>query len=227
LRRTLFAAIALVLLASGCAEEEPTPQVLRAGQVDIKLPDGWTLTENGATRPDVAAPAASGEAAAGPDAPSGTDTTTADTVPLAQDDPQTAFFKAVRVFQECLTEFGTTFIGVPDPSNPSSPANDPAYLEVLGTCAARSNILQALNDVQAAQDAMSPAEIEEQNEGYLEWRECMIGRGWGIPDPKPDEKGRLFSFGASGDGFDFDPPPGQDLVTSNDPAECIEEVSSA
>ena len=46
----------------------------------------------------------------------------------------------------------------------------------------------------------------------------MIGRGWGIPKPKPDAKGRLFSFGAGGGSSvpNFTPPPGQDILTSSD-----------
>ena len=46
----------------------------------------------------------------------------------------------------------------------------------------------------------------------------MIGRGWGIPEPKPDAKGRLFSFGAGGGNAvpQFTPPPGQDILTSYD-----------
>ena len=90
------------------------------------------------------------------------------------------------------------FIGVPDGKNPNSPANNPDYIKALSTCAAKSNIVQALKDQQAAQDNLTPAQIETQNKGYLEWRDCMIGRGWGIPKPKPDAKGRLFSFGAGG-----------------------------
>ena len=43
-----------------------------------------------------------------------------------------------------------------------------------------------------------PTQIKVQNKGYLTWRDCMIGRGWGIPEPKPDSKGRLFSFSTSG-----------------------------
>ena len=55
----------------------------------------------------------------------------------------------------------------------------------------------------------------------------MIGRGWGIPDPKPDSKGRLFSFSsssASSGAPNFTPPPGQDIVTSSDVQDCAIEA---
>ena len=76
--------------------------------------------------------------------------------------------------------------------------------------------MQALKDQQTAQDNLTPAQIKQQNKGYLAWRDCMIGRGWGIPEPKPDSKGRLFSFGGgSGSSApNFTPPPGQDILTT-------------
>ena len=85
--------------------------------------------------------------------------------------------------------------------------------------------MQALKDEQSAQDNLTPAQIQAQNKGYLAWRDCMIGRGWGIPEPKPDSKGRLFSFGAGGGGSvpAFTPPPGQDLLTSSDLQACAAE----
>lgn len=228
--RLLFAAVALLTLSSACADEERDPQVLRAGQVDIRLPDGWTVEEATAVKPP-AQPAASSDGPTGGTGVAGAGvpatTTPPDTVPLAEDDPQTAFFKAASVFQQCMEENGTEFIGVPDASNPNSPTNDPDYLSVLGTCASKSNIVQALQEVQAAEEAMTPADIQEANEGYLVWRECMIGRGWGIPEPVPDERGRLFSIGraASSGGPQIEAPPGEDLLSSDDFSDCLQEAS--
>jgi hypothetical protein len=53
----------------------------------------------------------------------------------------------------------------------------------------------------------------------------MIGRGWGIPQPTPDSKGRLFSFGAGGGSGtpNFTPPPGQDILSSSDVQQCAAE----
>ena len=121
------------------------------------------------------------------------------------------------------------FIGAPDSSNPNSPSNDPNYVKNLSTCAAKSNILQALKDEQSAQDNLTPAQIKTENKGYLAWRDCMIGRGWSIPEPTPDSKGRLFSFGAGGASGssastpNFTPPPGQTLLNSPDLQACATE----
>ena len=107
---------------------------------------------------------------------------------------------------------------MPDGADPKNPANNPDYIQALSKCAAKSNIVQALQDQQAAQDALTPEEIENQNKGYLVWRDCMIERGWGIPKPKPDAKGRLFAFGAGGGSSvpNFTPPPGKDILSSSD-----------
>ena len=51
----------------------------------------------------------------------------------------------------------------------------------------------------------------------------MIGRGWKIAEPVPDEKGRLFSFGAS-TGNQIEAPPGKDILSSSDTQECAERV---
>ena len=169
-------------------------------------------------------PQASDTTAAG-----GSTVATDNTVPLAQDDSTTKFFKAMTGFQTCLKGLNVKFIGAPDQSNPSAPTNDPNYVNALSTCAAKSNIVQALKDQQTAQDNLTPAQIKTQNEGYLVWRDCMIGRGWGIPEPKPDAKGRLFSFGGatSGSQPQFTPPPGQDIISSSDVQACAAEAQKS
>ena len=180
-----------------------------------------TKDGKGAIRPVSASAGAAGSVAAG-----GSGAATGDTVPLAKEDPTTKFFGALGVFQSCLKGLGVKFIGIPDQSNPNSPTNDPTYIKGLSTCAAKSNIVQALKDQQSAQDNLTPAQVKQQNKGYLVWRDCMIGRGWGIPKPKPDSKGRLFSFGAGGGSSvpNFTAPPGQDIVTSSDVSACATEA---
>jgi hypothetical protein len=142
------------------------------------------------------------------------------TVPLAKQNPTTALFTAIGVFQSCLSGLGVTFIGAPSASDPNSPANSPAYLKSLTTCAAKSDIVQALKAAQSAQDNLTLAQIKTENKDYLKWRTCMIARGWGIPEPRPNSKGLLFSFGGTGGAPQFKPPPGQSLLSSSDVQEC-------
>ena len=146
---------------------------------------------------------------------------TAATIPLAQQNPTTALFTSIGVFQSCLSELGVTFVGAPDPSDPSSPANSPTYLKSLGTCATKSDIVQALKAAQSAQSNLTPSQVKKENKEYLQWRKCMIGRGWGIPQPTPNSQGLLFSFGGSGGSggggaSGFTAPPGQSLLSSSD-----------
>ena len=42
-RRIVIAVCLAAVLAAGCSDDTPEPGVVRAGQVDIKLPDGWTV----------------------------------------------------------------------------------------------------------------------------------------------------------------------------------------
>jgi len=217
----LSLALGLGLAGCGGSSKSSSSQTIIAGQLDsgqadIKLPPGWKMTKDGPVRTVAAAGAAATPGAA---------SASGDTVPLAQEDPTTKFFGALGIFQSCLKGLGTKFIGIPSASNPNSPANNPDYIKALSTCAAKSNIVKALQDQQAAQDALTPAQIETQNKGYLVWRDCMIARGWGIPKPKPDAKGRLFAFGAGGGSSvpNFTPPPGQDILSSSDVQQCATE----
>jgi hypothetical protein len=148
---------------------------------------------------------------------------TAATIPLAQQNPTTALFTSIGVFQSCLSNLGVTFVGAPDPSNPSSPANSPSYVKHLVTCATKSNILQALKAAQSSQDNLTQTQVKKENKDYLKWRKCMIGRGWGIPQPTPNSKGLLFSFGGtggSGAGAGYTAPPGQSILSSSDLQQC-------
>jgi hypothetical protein len=148
------------------------------------------------------------------------------TVPLAKQNPTTAMFTAIGVFQSCLSSLGTSFIGIPGQGGPNSPANNPTYIKNLTTCAAQSNIVQALKAEQSAQDNLTAKQVKVENQDYLKWRTCMIGRGWQIPTPTPNAKGLLFSFGGSGGGGSeggasgFKPPPGQNLLSSPDMSAC-------
>ena len=234
--RLMVCALLVLTVAAGCGSSSKsssalTTNTIDAGQINIQLPQGWKVTKDGkgAIRP-ASADVSSGSGATGASGASGSSGQTADTIPLASQDAQTKFFGALSTFSSCLKGLGVKFIGIPDAKNPNSPANDKNYIDALSKCAAKSNIVQALKDYGTFQDNLTPDQIKLQNKGYLAWRECMIGRGWGIPEPKPDSKGRLFSFSTSGGGGgastpNFTPPPGQDIVTSGDVQECASEAA--
>lgn len=230
--------LALVLSACGGGDSSD-PRVLPAGQVNIKLPPGFKVVNNKVVAPRnistktsaTTTPAsATGANAAGSNA-SVTPTTQKSSIPLDnKSNPTSDLLGSLGKFQSCLKETGVKFIGAPDPKNPSSPTNDPAYLKSLSTCAARSNIVQALKSQQSAEDNLTPAQIKQRNKAFLKWRTCMVQRGWKISIPTPDSKGRLFSFstsGSSGGGIKITAPPGQDITTSSDTKQCAAAVSKA
>jgi hypothetical protein len=233
---------AIGLAGCGGGSDDSQPRVLEAGQVDVKLPPGFKVVDEKVVvvkKKKVATPKAdsgrtTGSTAPGastPTAPGGggtTPTTSKSSVPLSKDsDPTSDLLASFGKFRDCLNDLGVKFIGAPDASHPESPTNDPDYLKSLGTCAARSNIVQALSAAQAEQDTLTPAQIKERNKGYLAWRECMIKRGWGIPKPTPDSKGRLFAFGTGGGGPQLKPPAGKDLFNSKDIEQCSAKVQRA
>ena len=238
LRVAVAASVGLVALLLGACGGggggTGNPNIIEAGQVNIQLPDGYQLTKPGdqAAAAPSSAPAAAGdgESAAPPaadpaaavDPSAATTAAPADTIPLAQQDPTTKFFSAFGQFRSCLKNQGLTFLGVPDPNKPNSPTNDPAYIKGLQTCAAQSNILQALQELQNSQNNLTPDQIEEQNKSYLVWRDCMIDHGWKIPEPVPDSKGRLLSFGPNAP--QIEGPAGEDLFDSNDFQECASQA---
>jgi hypothetical protein len=211
----------LVAACSDSSQREAT--ILEAGQVDVKLPAGYEVETEAAaaprgarteTRSAAASPSSTlpGQSATSP-------TTAKSSVPLSQSGNATAdLLEASRKFGGCLRDENVKWIGRPDPTNPQSPTNDPDYIEALSTCAARSNIIQALQAAQGEQESLTPKQIKEQNEGYLLWRECMVKRGWRIPKPTPDSKGRLFAFSTETD--PPEPPPGKDFFSSNDQDKC-------
>jgi hypothetical protein len=209
------------LLATACGRGGgTTTDVISAGQVDIQLPPGWKVTHDGAVAP-AGGGGSSGAALPANEGPG--------TIPLAKQNPSTEFFTATSAFMSCLKGLGVTFVGAPNPKDPSSPANDPNYLKSLETCASQSHIVQALKDFQTSQNNLTPAQIQQENKSYLLWRTCMIGRGWTIPQPTPDSKGRLFALntGGGGSGPQMTPPPGENAISSPDIQDCSNQVQQA
>ena len=231
--RVALTALVVGLLASACSGgSDSDPRVLEAGQVDIKLPAGYKvegkkiIAPREASTPTTAVAAAAGTPAGAPGGDSTTPTTAKSSVPIKSSGNATSdLLKSFGKFRDCLNDLGVKFIGAPDASNPESPTNDPDYLKSLSTCAARSNIVQALTAAQSEQDSLTPKQIKQRNEGYLDWRDCMIKRGWKIPKPTPDAKGRLFAFGANS-GPQIQPPAGKDLFNSKDIEQCTSKATT-
>jgi hypothetical protein len=207
--------------SSGSAND---PTVIKAGQLNIKLPAGYQFVHGKIVTPAASGSANGGIGAATPGTGNATATTagTGTTIPVTGggQDSTTALFAALGKFRGCLDTLGVKFVGAPDQTNPNSPTNDPGYIKGLTTCAARSNIVQALQTAQSANDSLTPAQIKVRNKQYLKWRTCMINRGWGIPEPTPDSQGRLFSFSSSGSNTQLVPPPGKSALDSVDITQC-------
>jgi len=226
-RSRAFAAVAALTVAlamtavacGGGGDSQADPSVLPAGQINIKLPAGFKVVDGKVQRP-----ASAGGAAAGTTAPGQpTDTTIVST----SQDPTTALFTAFGKFRTCLTQTGLKFIGAPNAADPNSPTNDPTYIKGLTTCAASSNIVQAMQAAQSANNNLTPAQIKLRNKGYLIWRSCMVDRGWKIAKPVPDSQGRLFNFSTSGSQNQIQAPPGKDILSSKDVQDCAKKSTKA
>jgi hypothetical protein len=217
---------ALLVASCGGGGSDGEPKVLEAGQVDVNLPAGYRVEARKATKSrDVrteTSPASESDSASStpPGQGDGTSpTTAASSVPIKKSGNATAdLLDASRKFGACLSDEKVEWIGRPDPTNPQSPTNDPNYIKALTTCAARSNIIQALEAAGAEQDSLTPKQIKQQNEGYLFWRDCMVKRGWKIAKPTPDSKGRLFAFNENTN--PPEPPPGKNFFSSKDQDQC-------
>ena len=108
-------------------------------------------------------------------------TPSADTVPQNVDDrpPELRLFEAFGNFRGCLEDKGYGIEGdLLDPNNPAY--QDPAYLDAVRTCAARTDIVAVLQEVQATRSSLTPEEVEQRNEVFIALRDCLIDRGWTV-----------------------------------------------
>ena len=113
-RRFVFYTVLFTASLVACATSSPRATgVISAGQVDIQLPPGWKVTSQGVQRPALAdtTPSNATVPSRGPVSSGGPETTA---IPLAKEDPMTAFFAATTKFSQCLKNNGVKFIGVPD-----------------------------------------------------------------------------------------------------------------
>ena len=107
--------------------------------------------------------------------------TTSDTIPLNQDNrpPELKLFDAYAEFSGCIKNAGQTIRGdLQDPNNPAY--QDPAYLEVIQKCAARSDIINVLQEVGTTRANLEPDEIKTRNEAFVALSGCLKKNGWKI-----------------------------------------------
>ena len=219
---TLVVTLSVGLVTAACGgsggdTEEGGGVVIR--DISVDTVDGSDISAEASTTPDGQAdePAGDEEGGDGDSEPAETTTTLPQTEELT---PQQELFQAIEVFQSCMDAEGISFIGVPDPSlGDDAPQNQQAYIDTLILCATRSDIQNKIAAANAAQADLTPEEVEEQNRSFLAVRECLVGRGWIIPEPVPNENGLL--FGGIQQTQQWEPPAGETLIDSDDIAECV------
>jgi hypothetical protein len=149
-----------------------------------------------ATIPDAADPVRVDTGSSGSDTESdlganSEDATADTTIPLNQDDrpAELKLFDAYAKFKSCIEDAGETIRGnLQDPNNPAY--QDPAYAELIQTCAARSKILDALRETAQARDDLDPDEVRTRNEAFQALSECLKKKGWTV-ETTVDEKGLI------------------------------------
>jgi len=220
---TLVVTLSVGLVTAACGgsggdTEEGGGVVIR--DISVDTVDGSDISAEASTTPDGQADEAGDpddEGGDGDSEPAETTTTLPQTEELT---PQQELFQAIEVFQSCMDAEGISFIGVPDPSlGDDAPQNQQAYIDTLILCATRSDIQNKIAAANAAQADLTPEEVEEQNRSFLAVRECLVGRGWIIPEPVPNENGLL--FGGIQQTQQWEPPAGETLIDSDDIAECV------
>ena len=167
------------------------------------------------------------ESASTDETPATTTTTTTttvapvkDTIPLAEEKapPGIQMMNALEEFNGCLEEEGVEFIGRPDATlGDGALVNQPAYVQALTLCAARSGIIDAMQEFQMSRVSRTPETIREDNEQFIALTGCLRSKGWTISDPMPDADGSL------GPGDDFRGPDGG--VDMDEIRSCISELS--
>jgi len=121
-----------------------------------------------------------------------TDQDAGDTIPLNKDNrpPELKLFDAFSEFSSCIKDSGETIRGdLQDPNNPAY--QDPAYLEIIQKCAARSDIINVLEEVSTTRGSLTPDEIKTRNEGFVLLSDCLKKKGWINPTTFQSADGAL------------------------------------
>jgi len=179
-----------LLLLSSCGSSSQTTTIIRdVDAIQVMTPEEVTAMRS------TLVPVGDGsdnsgttdESTAGEDASN----TTSDTIPLNKDDrpPELKLFDAFSKFSGCIKDSGETIRGdLQDPNNPAY--QDPAYLEVVQKCAARSDIVNILNEVSTTRANLTPDEIKTRNEAFVVLSDCLKKKGWKI-DTSIDSSGLI------------------------------------
>lgn len=171
----LVACCVVLPLAVGCGAAAQEVTVVRgADEVQVMSPE-----EVSAQRLPVLTTVAIASTTTVAGAPA--DTTAAETVPQNKDDrpPELRLFEAFGKFRNCLEDKGFGIEGnLQDPNNPAY--KDPNYVDAVQTCAARSDIVTVLQEVQATRASLTPAEVEQRNVVFIALKDCLIARGWTV-----------------------------------------------
>ncbi len=121
------------------------------------------------------------------------------TLPVAEADEGPAIIRlgsAWTAFRQCIKDAG--FGDEPLPSGPDGTEGmDPAYVEALGRCNNETGIVDALEAFQEEGENLDPDQIEQQNEGLIAFRECILRKGWEMGELSPNENGVLFPSGGA------------------------------
>jgi len=236
LRATLIGMLAVATACGGAASEATQKVTLLTadGPTEIVVSTTSTTTTSSTTTTTAVAAettirtasetSVDGGDEAGPATTTTSTTTTAEpvkeTIPLAEEKapPGIQMMDALEEFNGCLGEEGVEFIGRPDATlGEGALVNQPAYVQALTLCAARSGIVSAMQEFQMSRVSRTPETIREDNEQFIALTGCLRSRGWTISDPMPDADGSL------GPGDDFRGPDGG--VDMDDVRSCISELS--
>jgi hypothetical protein len=172
----LILASAMLVAGSGCAAGGSAVSIIR----DVDAIQVMSPEEVVAMRSTLA-PLLIGDGSQAPVDGSVPDDATADTIPLNEDKrpPELKLFDAFKSFSGCLEDAGEGIRGdLQDPNNPAY--QDPAYLELIQKCAARSDIVNVLEEVSTSRANLTPEEIKAKNEGFVIISDCLKKKGWKI-----------------------------------------------
>ena len=182
--RTIVASLLALSLMSACSSGDEVTYVRAADDVQVMNPD-----DVAGARPDLVSGTTlpPGSTVATDDSTDSTDGSTVgtdaagETVPQNTDDrpPEIRLFEAFGKFRACLEDKGYGIEG--DLTNPNNPAyQDPAYADAVGTCAARTDIVAVLQEVQSTRANLTPEQVEQRNEVFVVLQECLEAKGWTV-----------------------------------------------